>query len=147
MSDKQKAAVYKWEEDYLFRRYPCKEILSLSETNELVYNISRAYGLYMPMIVTLPSTSTYASYDTEKNIVSLPPRGRNIIVLLHEMSHAILAQLDFAYDGLHDEHFMRQYIEVLNNRTDFERGYLTFTAKMRGLKIAASNTIKLNMAA
>lgn len=130
--DHQWRAVYNWEYYCLRPKDRYREHFTIEECQAFVTQVYRRMNLPDPPRVTTRRHDRSAAYHPDENELRLPKWARNAVVILHELSHAILwKEKKFAAD--HGPEFVRTFMDLLVRFGNFGRPYLERTLDRRGI--------------
>ena len=126
--DFQRKRLYQAEEQWSFSNII--SILSSHEVIPLIQNISKAFNIKTPVIITTGHELVYATQD----LISIPyPTSKSLPYICHEMSHVINYNSDNA--DHHGANFATTYLQVVKqfigkeDYTELKHSFKTFNVK------------------
>jgi len=132
MDDRQKDAVYAWED--LFRSFD-ERSLTQAETRRVIRRCCRRYGAPVPRITFMPRAAReWSFYDSADEVISMNWGHCNHALACHEAAHAILDWWDD--DGTCEDHgpeFFGIYLTLLVEHQVAPRSALEASAREMGL--------------
>lgn len=129
MRDRQRAKVYKWEDDYILNK---TQLLTRTGISAVCRDICNEHGFLYPDI---RYTSRHRCwYVPNKNYITLVPAiwAREIRVIIHETVHHVNYMIHGQHEW-HGEYFVGEYIRLLAKYTPLPQYDLEKSAEKCGI--------------
>lgn len=130
--DNQRSKVYKW--DTTFRG----SVLTLAECETLINKVCNAYGMRTPKIKDGRGTKRARG---GARFISLPVWSRCVGIVLHEVSHSILAVRHQKEVAAHGPEFARLMLELVVRFGGHDRKDMVANAKKFKVKLAPRDKV------
>lgn len=140
MRDSQVSKVYRWEFNFLRSLPGNKQNLTEKECRKVLEKCFVRYERRVPMIKFVNGHRRWARGGLFK--ITIPNQwARQLVVLVHEATHTLLASFDVKEAHTHGAEFVRLFIELMALFKVEKIVNLRKSAKRNGLKIAPAMAI------